>query len=343
MAKAKRWVDSGGILSYDAIPGVYDNLPSNVYELNFDKFKEKFFLDRLFEKFELPEKIYDLETDLIDRAINTFSKYDKNFGILLKGLKGTGKTIVAKLISNKLNLPVILVNSAYANMGNFINSIDQDIIVIFDEFEKMYNFYSYQDDDEDLSNISNLLTLMDGVFTSKNKRLFILTTNKEYLPDAMMARPSRIRYIKDFSDMSKETVMYILNDLVENKELIPKIVEIVEKLEVISVDIIKSMAEEANLYNKADEDFFSIFNISKLKYSYTIFKKVNKKEEIIARGIEEKNFAPNRYVNDLFDNYYGSIIGINKDEHKIIINTRDGKTQDLWYREEEQKHAIYRI
>lgn len=275
----KKWIKQGMDFFFDDIPKVSNTLPIGVYELNHNP-KTGFYLTRTSDDFLLPEKVYAVESDLIKRMITTFKAVDKNFGVLLQGLKGTGKTVTAKIVCNELKIPVILVNKAYANMGTFINSIDQDIVMFFDEFEKVYEFYSYHDDDEsDLEgegggkkpSVSGLLTLMDGVFTSEKKRLFLLTTNKKYLPDPMLSRPSRIRYIKEFTDLGYEHIMEILNDSVTNKKLIPGLIKILSELEIITVDIVKAVAEEANIYDTDEPDFFNIFNIKTKNTYYDVF------------------------------------------------------------------------
>lgn len=272
-----KWVQNGNDFSFGSLPKISDTLSSGVYELKESKFG--FFLSLVSDEFTLPEKIYDNESALISRVETTFKGFDKNFGILLKGIKGGGKTITAKQICNNLKLPVILVNEHYDNMGSFINSISQDVILFFDEFEKTYSLSSYQQDDEEINgkkSIANLLTLMDGVFTSGHKRLFILTTNEDYLPDAIMSRPSRIRYSKDFTDLPLDSIMLILEDSVKNKSLIPGLVALLKELEIVTVDIVKSFAEEANLYGKVDKDFFSIFNVKRIEQKNSLISEDNK-------------------------------------------------------------------
>lgn len=270
----KKWINNKGNLSYSEIPQVSDKLAKGIYELKQTMFG--FHLEFVSEKFEMPEKIFNSEEALIKRVIKTFNGFNKNFGILLKGLKGTGKTITAKQICEELGLPVILVNTHYQDMGTFINSIDQDVILFFDEIEKTYNFSMYSDNEEEMSgksaSIANLLTLMDGVFTSKNKRLFLLTTNKDYLPDALLSRPSRIRYAKDFTDLDFESIMAVLNDTVQDKKLIAPIVELLKGLEIVTIDIVKAFAEEANLYGEVSEEFFSVFNVKRLQITKGFFK-----------------------------------------------------------------------
>lgn len=281
----KKWLIDNNQYSYNNIPTVKDKLPFGIYDLKYSDMIG-FYLDKISDKFELPEKIYDIEDELIDRIKTTFNGFNKNFGVLLKGTKGTGKTIVAKTVSNELQLPVICINRNYGHIGSFINSINQDIVLLFDEFEKVYELSSYVrdgDDDENPNNnktgVSALLTLMDGVFTSNNKRLFLLTTNKNYMPDALMSRPSRIRYVKEFKDLSLETIKLIFDDIVTNKDLIPGLMDLTKNLDIITVDIIKAIAEEANMYNTNDPEFFSIFNLTrKENKNYLVLHDSNGKE-----------------------------------------------------------------
>lgn len=274
----KKWINTEGSFTHNNLPSITEQLPSVVYELNFDV-KRGFYLEHVSNSFKLPSKIYDNEKLLIDRVKKTFNGFNQNFGILLKGTKGTGKTITAKQICNDLNLPVILINQHFGDISGFIHSIEQDVIIMFDEFEKTYNLHGY---DEDIDNpndgkpgIGSLLTLMDGVFTTSYKRLFVLTTNKEWLPDAMMSRPSRIRYVKTFGDLSHEAILQILNDIIKDKSLIKDVLDYCKHLEIITVDIIKSIADEVNLYGEASPDFLSLLN-AKLVDEVKSLVKVNK-------------------------------------------------------------------
>lgn len=277
-AKGQYWINRDNVYTYGHVPQITEKLPAGVYELDFGGMPvPQFMLNRMGNNFGLPEKIYSLEQELIDRILKTYRGLDKNFGVVLKGLKGTGKTIVGKILCNTLDLPVILVTKPFPNLAGFVSSIQQDVILFFDEFEKIYDLYRYRnDDDEDTgqgkASISNLLMLMDGAFTCPYKRLFIMTTNKDTLPDAMLSRPTRIRYIREFQDLDVNAIREILNDTVKNKALIPALVEYLKTLEIITVDIVKALAEEANLYDTADPEFFKIFNVKKSDVRYSMYR-----------------------------------------------------------------------
>jgi SpoVK/Ycf46/Vps4 family AAA+-type ATPase len=344
---SKQWINSRGKYYYNDIPVVTDKLPRGVYELNFDAFSKEFFLDYISESFELPEKVYGIEKGLVERITTTYERLNKNFGVLLKGLKGTGKTVIAKQVSNKLGLPVILVNKSYGDMGQFINSIDQDVIMFFDEFEKTYELSIYHDDEDDeekpgKKSVNQLLTLMDGVFTSKHKRLFLLTTNKVYLPDAMISRPSRIRYVKEFSDLSYEDIIEILTDSVEDKNLIPELAEILKELECITVDIVKSVAEEANIYGVATKEFFSIFNVSR-DVNKLDFYEIIKDEEILIAEDVSMNFD-HYYVGSSFQlkksKIFGTIDDIDYENRTMVVkDTKSGKKREFTLKKGQHIHT----
>lgn len=331
MKKDKHWVDDDGTLYFGTIPKVTEKLPNGIYELN--ESRNGFYLKRISEDFAIEGKIYGTEEEFINRVITANKNIKKNFGILLKGLKGTGKTITAKLICQKVDVPVILVNQSFNNIGEFINSIEQDIVIFFDEFEKVYNLAHdgedyYEDDKLIKRGIKELLTLMDGVFTSDYKRIFLMTTNKIWLPETLESRPSRIRYIKDFTDLSTENIKEVLDDLIENKELIPQLVTFLSSLQYITIDIIKTLAEEVNIFDRADDEFLEVFNV----------KKSENKEEfylILSKGQEKLLLNDYKYrlntlyegMNLAFRNERFIIKSVNLETNELIVTRGTDKKE----------------
>ncbi len=349
MNNEKAWLNSGNKYFYEHAPSINDKLPTAVYELEYrDGLNPGFLLNKISDNFRLPNKIYDLEVDLIKRVKHVFNNTDKSFGVLFKGLKGTGKTVTAKKISNDLGLPVILISSPFQGLGmaSFVNSITQDVILFFDEFEKTFEFRSNYNE----GSISDLLSLMDGVFTNDQKRLFLFTTNYETMPDSLIARPSRIRYVRDFSDISVDMIKEIFNDLVVNKELIPGLMKIVKNLRIITVDIVKALAEEANLFNTADSDFYKIFNITRIEVYYELnilaSKPGSKKKQLIS-GAQIEDFSPGAPV--MYEGYqFATIAEI--DEVKGVLKLQD-VDEDYYnkdsvvvtYKKSEESHRFFRF
>ena len=99
----------------------------------------------------------------------------------------------AKILANKFNLPVIVVKSFGENntqLIEFLASFNFDCVFFFDEFEKNFS-------DKD----SSILQIMDGVYTSEYRRIFLLTTNETNINDNLISRPSRLRYIRRFYEV----------------------------------------------------------------------------------------------------------------------------------------------
>lgn len=84
----------------------------------------------------------------VQRIFKTYESRDKNLGVLLSGLKGTGKSLLIKLYIERAikdNIPVILVNQKINlnKFSDFIKKIDEKVVCVFDEFDK----FSYEDTD----------------------------------------------------------------------------------------------------------------------------------------------------------------------------------------------------
>ena len=89
-------------LDYDLINGKVYNLKYNRYE-GMSYFEEDGSLN-------LPSKVYLTEDDktFIHRVNTYFEKTSKlSTGVMLSGIKGTGKTVMAKVIARNSGLPVI--------------------------------------------------------------------------------------------------------------------------------------------------------------------------------------------------------------------------------------------
>ena len=222
-----------------------------------------FYLLEKEKQFDFPYKVYDLENNFIDRIIKSYMTFNSNMGILLYGIKGTGKSVTAKTVCNKLRLPVILIEGDVKELigvEEFINNIPQEFILFIDEYEKKYG---YNDD--------AMLSIMDGSSTSNHKRLFIFTTNSIYINDNLLSRPSRIRYIKKYGSLDLSVINEIIDDTLEFKDKKDDIIKFCNQLDIITVDILKSIISEVNLFNESPQSFEDIFNINKSIKKYDIY------------------------------------------------------------------------
>lgn len=236
----KVWQLSGNSFFYNDKNNEVNELAVGVYLLK--EYKFGLFLDKQSDTFILPSKVYDLNTSFIDKVVRTWKVVDNNLGVLLSGMKGTSKSVTAKMICNQLQLPVVIVNARFSSMPNFINEIQQEVIVFFDEFEKIY-------DQEEDSNISEVLSLLDGINTNVYKRLFLFTTNKLKIDDNLLNRPGRIRYHKKFDRLPDHTIFEIVNDLLLYEEYKDDLLDTIGKLSYLTIDAITSLIREVNMHH----------------------------------------------------------------------------------------------
>jgi hypothetical protein len=294
MQKAKKWNQDGQTYTLSDNSKQIGSLPVGVYALRKSMFG--FYLERIEDKFEFNHKLYGLETELIDRVIRTWNSTNKNLGVLLNGLKGTGKTVTSKVICNNLNLPVILVNENPDGGGipDFLNQVNQDVIVMMDEYEKNFG------------EGSDLLTLMDGVLTSDSRKLFMLTTNNTYINDNLLQRPSRIRYHKTFKDLSPDVIAEIVDDVLVHKQFKNDVISAISGLEVITIDVVKSIIEEVNIHSEPPSSFMDIFNVKKITGKYTVIKLTEGKDGKFTETVLHKGVKvwPREFEDDVVGRYF---------------------------------------
>lgn len=257
-----KWIKQGG--NYKIVPSsisVENQLPVAIYSITQNPMNGEFSLNYVADKFEFDFELLGLEQKFIDHVLKSYENTTGNFGVLLNGIKGTGKSVTAKILANSLNQPVILVDTAYKGIDNFLASLNFKCILFFDEFEK--NF----DPKEDV----NILTIMDGVYNCCERKVFILTTNELLINNCLLSRPSRIRYKKEFTNISAEVINSLFDKFLKDQEARDLLFNFVITLETCSVDIIKSLIAEVNIHGKEDFDYIkSIFNVKASTVCYNL-------------------------------------------------------------------------
>lgn len=202
--------------------------------------------------FTLPPKIYGDCLKNTDRILNTFESRGKNTGVLLVGEKGSGKTLLMRNISNNSNLPTIIVNSSFTGdeFYKFLSDITQPVIVLFDEFEKVYD----SDDQE------KILTLLDGTYQSN--KLFIITSNDKWRLDSNMKnRPGRLYYMLEYEGLDENFIREYCQDNLKNLSSIEQVVEVAAIFSKFNFDMLTALVEEMNRYDESAEEAVKLLNI----------------------------------------------------------------------------------
>lgn len=240
------------VSSTDALD-ISDTLPAGNYMVQYDQNNGEYFLETI-SPFEIPSKLYGDVTKNADRIINTYHTRTSSTGLLLTGTKGSGKTLLSKSLSNSLlkeGIATIVINEClYGDLFNkFIQSIDQPAIIMFDEFEKVYNHEKQE----------QILTLLDGVFPTK--KLFIFTSNdNRRINEHLCNRPGRIFYTIRYVGLDDEFIRQYCDDVLINKSYISEICRLAVLFSEFNFDILKALVEEMNRYDESPEDALKILN-----------------------------------------------------------------------------------
>lgn len=254
------WIKTGS--TYRRMEGDITNmekLPVGIYEVGINI--SGWFLTRTADKFVFNYKVYDLQRGFLDHVKKTYDCTNSNLGVLFNGTRGTGKTVSAKVLANELDLPVIIVKSMGENnpgLISYLSSFNFDCIFFFDEFEKQF-------DESDCS----ILQIMDGVYNSEFRKIFLLTTNQLNVNPNLLSRPSRIRYVREFGNLSKSVVEEYLDDNLKDNSGREDLLNYIDTLTISTIDILKAIVEEVNIHGV--ESFLEakkFFNVEIASYTY---------------------------------------------------------------------------
>ena len=305
---------------------LHEKLPAGNYTIAQDMMGN-FYLEQI-DDFEIPAKMYGNTLRHTDRIINTFWERPQQTGVLLNGEKGSGKTLLAKNLSTELakqGVPTIVINRDWKGDAFFklLQDIDQPCVVLFDEFEKVYD----REDQE------QILTLLDGVFGSK--KLYILTCNDKYRIDSHMRnRPGRIFYLLDFNGLDAAFIREYCEDRLNNKQYIDQICGLTSLFNQFNFDMLKALVEEMNRYNESPSEALEMLNA---KIEYDDGAKFDLK--LIDNGVEVEDVCPSQWRGNPL-----AVAGINVEydtdpndddaeykglrfapEHLINLNTQEGR------------------
>lgn len=233
---------------------VHNELPAGNFIVKRSQDGEWYF--EMVDSFEINFKLYGDTTSNTTRILHTYNSRDSATGVMLTGEKGSGKSLLAKSLSMeaaKQGMPTLIINTPW--YGDSFNKLIQDIhqpcVVLFDEFEKIYD----RDDQ------TKMLTLLDGVFPTK--KLFVLTCNDKWRVDRHLRnRPGRIHYLINYGGVTAEFIREYCIDNLQDQQFIEHICKLSTAFTHFNFDMLKALVSEMNLYNESPDQALKILNIN---------------------------------------------------------------------------------
>lgn len=234
----------------------YDLVNGKVYNLKWDRYNGVSYFEED-GSLSLPAKVYATKSDdIFIKRVNTyFQKTSKlSTGVMLSGIKGTGKTVMAKVIAKNSNLPIIVVDEDYptGRINDFFRKFETPVTIIFDEVDKHWD-------------TENLLGWLDGVQTNAKKLVLFTCNNEDRVNDYLKDRCSRVRYIRHFE--ANDNARF-LREILRDKGIAEDNIEntytfIVNNFGLLSIDNILSFIDEKLLLPElSNEEIFNDMNIS---------------------------------------------------------------------------------
>lgn len=220
----------------------YDQLPPKTYRVDYDPETRIFSLLETHD-FEIPEtKIYGQHLDKVKKVLNSMDKMNRNLGVILSGDKGIGKSLFSKCLglkARKKGIPVILVNEYHEGIANFLEEIEQTVMILFDEYDKTF--------DEKKHNCqAEMLSLFDGV--SAGKKLFVITCNEiQSLSQYLINRPGRFHYHFRFLYPTADEIRDYMEDKLDKQyyDEIENVIAFSVRMN-LNYDCLRSIAFELN-------------------------------------------------------------------------------------------------
>lgn len=288
MSKTTEFIKIGDRLVIKPQGADYDLIPGKVYDLSYDRYMG----DDVFKEngeLSLPSKVYTSKKDEFfkKRVLTYFNNaFTDTTGVMLAGTKGTGKTIMAKVLAKESNLPIIIVDPQYPEhrLIKYFKQISTPVCILFDEVDKSFD-------------TEKMLDFLDGL-QKTSKKLVIMTCNNlhkvsEYLQD----RCSRIRYLRKYTtDDNLEFLDVLINDMgIKNVEEVSKFCR--ENIRLLSMDNIVAFLNEIKMLEDEDitlEEIISVMNIDHVQ---------SKGETSGEEPIDEDDEDDDDYDDEDYDDY----------------------------------------
>jgi len=156
----------------------------------------------------------DIERDVI----KTVTEEKGKLGILLHGSPGNGKTQFVKYLAVKYSLPVYVMylQPDYSNhdIALMFSEIPNKCIVLLEDFDTMFDGRNCTMKNDNVRfTFDVLINAFDGIHNDYRGVVFMVSANDiGKIDDSLKKRPSRFKYVREFTKPDAEVRMKILQD-----------------------------------------------------------------------------------------------------------------------------------
>jgi hypothetical protein len=304
------FIKNGKIITLSQGIPFTDRIAPGNYMLRYDAMTG-YYLEESPDTFTLPKRLFGkdgIDSDTT-RWLNTFDRTTKNTGVLLCGIRGSGKTITAQYLCQKANRPVIHVvekipESLRESFLMFMSAEEfSGAIVMLDEFEKVFGRQSGRDIEQDDMSILPMLQLMEGMFSTH--LMFVLTTNGD-VNQHFENRLGRIRYRKNYDTLPESIVSDVIDQTMNDGKDKDALKDVILRIGVVTYDMLYHIVDEINHSEDDIRDCICRLNIVPQDMYYSVTIKYTGQETPGIRNVYDANnmlwFSCNdNYVNPWFD------------------------------------------